>query len=171
MGGSALTPARNSSSCVSRSPIVYSLAQRASILGSVVYSRRPLARNEWKNELLTDPSTTCRNSPRGMSTAWTLTPAALSERPESSILRSSIVTSTRSISDLAQTVSCERLPQRTTARIARSSLISSTSASSAAVNVCLTDFGCISVDPTRLNADTSTSCTRPRQGLVYLVIT
>ena len=143
MGGSALVPARNSSSCVSRWPIVCSLAQRSSMLGSCVYSRRPLARNEWKKELLTDPSTTCRNSLRGMSTACTLTPSALSEIPAFSTLRSSIVTSTRSMSDFAQTVSCERLPQRTTARIARSFLISSTSASSAAVNVWWIEFLCM----------------------------
>ena len=43
-----------------------------------------------------------------MSTACTLTPSALSEMPEFSTLRSSIVTSTRSMSDFAQTVSCEQ---------------------------------------------------------------
>src|SRR4029450_4386315 len=42
--------------------------------------------------------------------------------------------STRSMSDFAHTMSCERLPQRIAARIARSSRICSTSASSAAVN-------------------------------------
>ena len=41
------------------------------------------------------------------------------------------------MSDFAQTVSCDRLPQRMAARIERSSLICSTSASSAAVNCCV----------------------------------
>src|SRR5215831_19455695 len=45
-----------------------------------------------------------------------------------------MVTSTRSMSDLAQTVSCERLPQRIAARMERSCLICATRASSASVN-------------------------------------
>ena len=40
------------------------------------------------------------------------------------------------MSDFAQTVSCDRLPQRIAARTERSSLTCSTSASSASVNFC-----------------------------------
>ena len=49
---------------------------------------------------------------------------------------SSIVTSTRSMSDFSHTGSCERLPQRIAARIERSRLIFSTRASSASLNFC-----------------------------------
>src|SRR5262245_49211706 len=50
-----------------------------------------------------------------------------------------MVTSTKSMSDLAQTVSCARLPQRRAARTERSPFTCSTSASSAAVNCCWID--------------------------------
>src|SRR5580658_7465429 len=52
-----------------------------------------------------------------------------------------MVTSTRSISDLAQTVSCDRLPQRMAASMERSRLTCSTSVSSAAPNFCGTSSG------------------------------
>src|SRR2546425_12557047 len=47
---------------------------------------------------------------------------------------SSMVTSARSISDFAQTVSCDRLPQRMAARIDRSPFTCSMRSSSASVN-------------------------------------
>ena len=45
-----------------------------------------------------------------------------------------MVTSTRSMSDFAQTVSCDRLPQRMAARIERSFSTCATRSSSASVN-------------------------------------
>ena len=74
------------------------------------------------NELWTEPSTVLRNSARGIRIAWTFTPSAYSATSAGSTFLSSIVTSTRSMSDFAQTVSCDRLPQRMAARIERSCL-------------------------------------------------
>ena len=74
------------------------------------------------NELRIDPSTILRNSARGMRNAWTLTPSAFSATSDASTFLSSIVTSTRSMSDFAQTVSCDRLPHRMAARMERSPL-------------------------------------------------
>ena len=88
------------------------------------------------NELRIDPSAVLRNSARGTSNACTFTPSAYSARSPASTFLSSTVTSTRSMSDLAHTVSCERLPQRTAARTERSSFTSAMSASSALVNLC-----------------------------------
>src|SRR5215216_3621049 len=70
-----------------------------------------------------------------MRNACTLTPSAYNARSRAATFLSSIVTSTRSMSDFAQTVSCDRLPHRMAARIERSALIRSTRASSAVVNV------------------------------------
>ena len=86
------------------------------------------------NELRIEPSIVLRNSARGMRSAWTFTPPASSARSAAATFLSSIVTSTRSMSDFAQTVSCDRLPQRIAARMERSCLTCSTSASSASVN-------------------------------------
>src|SRR5215471_14555728 len=93
------------------------------------------------NELRIDPSADLRNSARGRRLACTFTPSAYSARSPRSTFLSSMVTSIRSMSDLAQTVSCDRLPQRMAARMERSSLTCSTSASSAALNVCWTGSG------------------------------
>src|SRR5215468_22705 len=79
-------------------------------------------------------STVFRNSVRGMRIAWTFTPSAYSAMSDEPRFLSSTVTRTRSISDLAHTVSWDRLPHRIAATIERSLLICSTSASSARLN-------------------------------------
>src|SRR5689334_4202887 len=91
------------------------------------------------NELRTAPSTVLRNSVRGIRIAWTFTPPALRERLEVSTFLSSIVTSAKSMSDFAQTVSCERLPHRIAARMDRSSLTCATRSPSASLNFCWMD--------------------------------
>src|SRR5207247_2508315 len=92
------------------------------------------ASSECMNPLRTAPSTVLRNSVRGIRNAWTLTPPAYSARLAVSTFLSSIVTSARSMSDFAQTVSCDRLPQRMAARIDRSCFTCATRSSSAWVN-------------------------------------
>src|SRR5918993_5568618 len=67
-----------------------------------------------------------------------------------SIFRSSTVTNTRSISDLAQTTSCERLPHSSAARMERSALACKTRASSAAANRCWTSDACTAAIITQL---------------------
>ncbi|PYR91366.1 MAG: hypothetical protein DMF84_17115 [Acidobacteria bacterium] len=69
-----------------------------------------------------DPSTMRRNSVRGIRFACTFTPSAYSDSCDNSVFLSSIVMSTRSISDFVQTVSCARLPQRIAARTEWSAL-------------------------------------------------
>ena len=66
-------------------------------------------------------------------------PVRVQRQVRRSTFLSSIVTSTRSMSDFAQTVSCDRLPQRIAARTERSRFTCSTSASSASVNFCWID--------------------------------
>ena len=134
MNGSACVAAASNCTRVSRSPISCSLAQSAAIVSSCVYSRRPFVSSECMNEFRTAPSTVLRNSVRGIRNAWTFTPSAYSERPVFSTFLSSMVTSTRSMSDFAQTVSCDRLPQRMAAKIDRSFRICATRSSSASVN-------------------------------------
>ena len=91
------------------------------------------------NELRMAPSTVWRNSVRGIRNAWTFTPPAFSARLVFSTFLSSMVTSARSMSDFAQTVSCDRLPQRMAARIERSCFTCFTRSSSASVNFFWTD--------------------------------
>src|SRR5262245_36299462 len=87
------------------------------------------------NELWIDPFTVVRNCARGIRTACTFTPFDTSDRLPPSIFLSSMVTSTRSMSDFSQTVSWDRLPQRIAARIERSSFNCSASTSSARLNL------------------------------------
>src|SRR5471030_1476858 len=103
------------------------------------------------NELRTLPSTVFRNSARGIRNAWTFTPPALIARLAFSTFLSSMVTSARSMSDFAQTVSCDRLPQRMAARMDRSSFTCATRLSSASVNF----FSMGSVDVLTLPPDVS----------------
>src|SRR5258708_1747050 len=86
------------------------------------------------NELRMAPSTVLRNSVRGIRNAWTFTPLAYSARLAVSTFLSSMVTSARSMSDFAHTISCDRLPQRMAARIDRSCFTCATRSSSASVN-------------------------------------
>ena len=72
------------------------------------------------NELRTAPSAVLRNSARGISMACTFTPSAFSATLDAPTRESSMVTSTRSMSDRAHTVSCDMLPARITARTDRS---------------------------------------------------
>ena len=83
------------------------------------------------NELRIDPSTVLRNCARGTRAHARSPRRHTSARSPPSTFLSSMVTSTRSMSDLAHTVSCERLPQRIAARTERSSFTRATSASSA----------------------------------------
>src|SRR5215471_11734150 len=80
------------------------------------------------------PSTVWRNSVRGIRKAWTFTPPASSATLDVRTFLSSMVTSARSMSDFAQTVSCDRLPQRIAARIDRSCFTCATRSLSASVN-------------------------------------
>src|SRR5258708_22920320 len=64
------------------------------------------------------------------------TPSEYSALSASSNVLSSTVTSTRSMSDFAQTGSCDRLPQSTAARIERSPLMCSINDASAAAKCC-----------------------------------
>src|SRR5581483_7651796 len=88
------------------------------------------------------------------------TPSAESERSVGPPFLSSTVTSTRSMSDFAQTVSCDRLPQRMAARTEASLCTCPISASSASVNFCWIASSLI-YGPWRRQRDSDAQVQRP----------
>src|SRR5262245_52005946 len=100
----------------------------------------------------------------------TLTPSAYRHRSLCSTFLSSMVTSTRSMSDLAHTVSCDMLPHSTAARTERSVLTCSINRSRAALNFCGADSDVIAVrrethDRTRRDGNGQAGWRRERSGL------